>query len=77
MHAAVQRHQCEPPMVLDPPAEFIGILIMPSIAAYAKVLNMVLRFRYSYRATYCLKPYALRALPLALCLPGRYSSCRR
>jgi hypothetical protein len=34
MRAAVQGHQCEPPMVLDPPAEFIGILIMPSIAAY-------------------------------------------
>ena len=72
MRAAVQRHQCEPPMMLDPPAEFIGILIMPSIAAYAKVLNMVLRFRYSYRATYCLKPF-----PFTLCLPGRHSSCRR
>jgi len=63
-------------MVLDPLAEFIAILIVkchqfqlarmrvgtssPSLCA--KALNMVFRFCYGYRATYTLKPYALRAL---------------
>jgi hypothetical protein len=41
-----------------------------SLSLCAKALNVVLRFRYGYRATYALKPYALRALPFDL-MPAR------